>query len=165
MPTSSRTLNLGGKLAQYRDVGTWRDWIILWKALDGLPLTPEEVTVFTKHTGRDTYAPPVGGWPQGCVITGRQSGKTAVAGILGAIAVATQAKSGEYVILLAQDQRAALRTMFRAACEPFDKIPLFAARVRARRTDSLEVDTGGTAGGDGEVGPDGTGTALCGRGP
>ena len=136
--------HLGGLLPQYRDMSPWRQWIVWSKAQDGLPLAPEELASFAKHTGRTIYVPPAGGWAQACVITGRQSGKTTTAGTLGAIAAVTKAKPGEYVILLAQDQRAALRTLFRAACEPFDKIPLFAAQVRARRTDSLELDNGVT---------------------
>ena len=136
--------HLGGMLPQYHDVKPWWNWTVWSKARDGVPLTPEEVASFTTHSGRGTYAPPTGGWAQAVVVTGRQSGKTATAGVLGAIAAVTQAQSGEYVILLAQDQRAALRTLLRAACEPFDKIPLFAAHVRARRADSLELDNGVT---------------------
>ncbi|MCX6543783.1 MAG: hypothetical protein NTV05_05145 [Acidobacteria bacterium] len=134
--------HLFGALSHYRDVSPWHRWIVWSKAQDGATLTPEEVEIFTRHTGRAAYIPPAGGWAQAVVITGRQSGKTQTAGTLGAIAAVTRAKPGEYVILLAQDQRAALRTLFRAACEPFDKIPLFRARVRARRADSLELDNG-----------------------
>lgn len=49
--------HLGGKLPQYRDVTPWRKWIVWSKAVEGSPLTPEEVAIFTKHTGRVAYAP------------------------------------------------------------------------------------------------------------
>jgi hypothetical protein len=150
VPASIGTLTLAAALAdrhllgglpQFRDLASWQNWIVFSKALDGFPLSPEEQITFCRFTGRAHYAPPPGGWWTGVLVTARQTGKTEFSAKDGAIE-ALKAEANEYVLLFAQDQRASLRTLFKAACEPFDRIPLFADRVRARRAESLELDNG-----------------------
>ena len=132
-----------GSLPQFKNPATWKNWITWSKALHGQPLTADEVETFRRQTGRLTYDPPAGGFPQGVCVIARQTGKTDVIGKHGSLA-AMNGKPGHYAVLVGQDQRAGLRTLFASACEPFERVPLFRNHVRARRADSLELDNGVT---------------------
>jgi hypothetical protein len=111
---------LYGRLAVFRDLSTWSAWLVFVKAVHGLPLASDaEHDLFLKHTGRQVYAPPPGGHPVSVAIVGRQSGKSRIAALLAsdAAAVAEPKPDGEdlYALILAQDQRGAVRSLFRYA--------------------------------------------------
>jgi hypothetical protein len=70
--------NLFGSL--FRDPKTWATWRVFLRALFALPMTPDELGVFTKHTGRATAPgqPAAEAW----VIAGRRSGKSFMSALI-----------------------------------------------------------------------------------
>jgi len=139
-----RSRELFGTL--FPDLSTWGRWLVFLKSVYGLALTADEVDVFRAHTGRSKYDPPSGGYPEAVCIVGRQSGKTRVAGILGGFeglrAHRLPGHPMPHVALIAQDFRAALRSLFSYAAEPFEAVPELARAVVNRKSDSLELENG-----------------------
>src|SRR5688572_10536814 len=119
-----RDRNLFGALACFRDLTTWRAWVVFLSALYGLPLDAAGVEMFKRHTGRTTYAPPAGGWREVVCITGRQSGKTRIAatvtGYEAAVAEREEDGSELTALMVAQDHRSSVRTIFKYAASPFE---------------------------------------------
>src|SRR5688572_26279035 len=84
---------LFGGLPAFRDLTTWRAWLVFLAAVYGLALSnlrpvglPEDeaLRIFQHHTGRSIYHPPSGGYPENICVVGRQSGKTRIAGAIAA---------------------------------------------------------------------------------
>jgi hypothetical protein len=55
---------------------TWAAWRVFWKAVDAIPLAPDELAIFQRHTGRQT--PPAAPVREVWDIVGRRGGKTRV---------------------------------------------------------------------------------------
>lgn len=138
--------NLFGALPAFKDLSTWRTWEVFFRASYGLPLDAEQCSVFRRHTGRSAYVPPCGGWPDIVLIVGRQSGKTRVAATIAAFEAATAPQEADgtelYAVLIAQDQRASVRTLFRYARAPFEKVPLFRQVLANSTADTLALSNG-----------------------
>src|SRR2546428_3175317 len=66
---------------------SWAAWKVYLKAAFALPMTPEELTVYAKHTGRS--APPASPSREVWTIAGRRRGKSSIAA-LAACFVATE---------------------------------------------------------------------------
>jgi hypothetical protein len=128
---------LFGGLAAFRNLDTWRAWLTFLRAVYGLPMDAADLEPFRKHTGRTTSRP--GGYAEAVAITGRQSGKSAIAATLGAFEAATSQQAGTYALLVAQDERNARRTLFRYAVEPFQAVPVFSREVRKATEGTLEL--------------------------
>jgi hypothetical protein len=140
--------HLFGALSAFRDLATWRAWLVLLRAAYALPLTDDDRAIFQRHTGRTEYRPPPGGWPEVVCVVGRQSGKTRIAATVAAFEAATAEQESDgtelYGLLIAQDQRASVRTVFRYARAPFDRVPML-AQVRTNSTaDALMLSNGCT---------------------
>jgi phage terminase large subunit-like protein len=126
---------------------SWSSWLVFLKATYGLELADAtELAIFTKHTGRSVYAPPLGGFAEVVCITGRQSGKTRIAGLIAdneAITAHPEAdKTETYVLLLAQDQRSAIRALFGYAKAPFERVPALQAEVFSVTADTIKLAHG-----------------------
>jgi hypothetical protein len=132
--------HLFGAVPCFRDLSTWAAWLVFLKSAYGLPLTEAESQVFRQHTGRSSYRSPPGGWREAVAIVGRQSGKTRIAALIAALEAVTAAREPDgtelYALAIAQDVRAAIRTLFRYAVAPFDLVPLLHGQVAARRQDA-----------------------------
>ena len=146
-----RDPQLLGGLPAFRDLSTWRRWCVFLAAVYGLPLSvlhdvgvseADALAIFTQHTGR-AYAPPAGGWSEVVCITGRQSGKTRIAATIAAyeaMAGVAQPDGTEiYCLLIAQDARSALRTLFSYACSPFDLVPALRQMVPSSAIRSVRL--------------------------
>jgi hypothetical protein len=137
---------LFGALPAFRDLATWSRWLVFLKAAYGLPLDADEIPIFTQHTGRPHYAPPPGGWPEVVAIVGRQSGKSRIAATLAAHAAITAAPEPDhtdiFALLVSQDQRGAVRTLFSYARAAFDLAPTLASTVRAQTQETLRLASG-----------------------
>lgn len=135
--------NLFGALTAFRDLSTWRAWLVFVRAVYGLPLSAEDIGVFQKHTQR--AAPRPGGYPEAVAITGRQSGKSQLVAAIGAYEAAQAALRGDrgvFVPLIAQDFRGAQRSLMSYARAAFDSGPVL-QQARVRETaDSLELAGG-----------------------
>jgi hypothetical protein len=136
---------LFGALPAFKDLATWRSWLVFLKAVYGLDLDQDELAIFRSHTGRSK--PSLQGYAEAVAIVGRQSGKTQLAATLAvyeAITAPVASGRGTYAVLVSQDARAALRTLFRYAASPFEVSPILQSSIASRTTDSLELDTGVT---------------------
>ena len=136
---------LGG-LPAFTDLTSWRRWLVFLRAVYGLPLDPDEEAIFRHHTGQSTYSPPPGGWREVVAVVGRQSGKTRIAAAVAAFEAMLTPPEADgtetYALLIAQDQRAALRTLFAYARAPFERISLLKQSVVNQRTDNLALTSG-----------------------
>jgi hypothetical protein len=136
---------LFGGLPAFKDLSTWTAWLVFLKATYGLPLTKDEVAIFCQHTGRATYDPPYGGWREVAAIVGRQSGKTRISATIADFEAMTAPEEPDgseiYAILVAQDQRASLRGLFRYASVPFERIPLLERSVESKKAATLTLET------------------------
>ncbi len=133
-----------GGLACFRDLASWGRWLVFLKAVYGLPMDTDELEIFQHHTGRT--APLPGGYPVAVVIVGRQSGKTRIAGTVAAyealIAPRVPDGESEFALLVSQDERGALRTLFSYAKAPFTRPLLKAAVVGKAKKDSFRLSNG-----------------------
>lgn len=140
--------NLFGGLAAFSDLTTWRPWLAFLRAVYGLPLDADDLEMFKRHTGRTMYDPPLGGFPEVCCIVGRQSGKTRVAATIAAyeavLAEQEPDRTELYAVLVAQDHRAALRTLFGYARAPFENVPVLQRSVAEMKADALRLRSGVT---------------------
>jgi hypothetical protein len=131
--------HLLGGLPQFRDLSTWRNWLAFLRAIYGLAMSDADHDVFRQFTGRTTAR--AGGYPEAVAVVGVQSGKSQIAGVMAAFAAIT-GREGMHALLVAQDQRSALRTLLRYARQPFESLPLFSAEVARDVADSLELRNG-----------------------
>jgi hypothetical protein len=117
--------NVFGTLPAFRDLETWGAWRSFLAAVYGLPVSPAELEVFRVHTG--VRAPRPGGYSEAVAVVGRQNGKTRIAATLAVYEVITateEAGTELSALLIAQDHRAALRTLLKYASAPFDLVPM-----------------------------------------
>jgi len=134
---------LFGALPRFRDLSTWRPWLVFLRAVYGLPLSRAELEIFRRHTGRD--APREGGYLEAVVVVGRQSGKTQIAALVGAYEAASAVLRGErnvFVPLVAQDARAAQRALLGYVREAFTAIPMLAKMVSRELVSGIELAGG-----------------------
>jgi len=99
---------------------------VFLRAAYGLPMRVSEQEIFRRHTGRSEYKPPTGGWAEVACIVGRQSGKSRVAALIASFKAvrAKRERDGTetHALLVAQDQRAALRVLFQYARAAFETV-------------------------------------------
>jgi hypothetical protein len=130
-------------LGVFADLTSWQPWLVFLRAAYGLPLRADERAVFCRHTGLGEYQPPPGGWTEVVCIVGRQSGKTRMAATVAAFEAATaspgQDGTDQYALLIAQDQRSSVRTLYRYARAPFDRVPMLAQVVSNTTADTLTL--------------------------
>ncbi len=157
---SLRDARMLGALPKFADLSTWKAWLVFLCAIYGLPFgdlhglvtEDEALTIFCACTGRTRYAPPPSGYAVPVAIVGRQAGKDAIAATIVAHEAVSAAPSPDgterYALLLAQDQRSSVRTIFSTTVAPFDRVAAFKAMVpsdwramwrKARRADSLRL--------------------------
>lgn len=134
---------LGG-LRHHRDPATQERWDAMLAATYGLPLTDAQLQLFRLHTARADPRP--GGYPQAITITGRQGGKTQTAGDVVAYEAAAAPRDGSadgtYALLVAQDQRGTLRTLFSYVATAFDQSPLLRQCVVSKTAETIVLDNG-----------------------
>ena len=99
--------------------------------------------LFRRHTGRREPRP--GGYPEGVVVVGCQSGKSAMAAIVAVYEAARAVTAGErgvYVPLIAQGYRGARRTLFRYVSEAIEHSALLRGSVVRQTSDTIELRGG-----------------------
>lgn len=133
-----------GALPAFRDLTTWWRWLAFLRVVYGLALDQRELEAFQAATGRTT--PREGGYPEAVAIVGCQSGKSQIASLIAAYeAMRAPRELGgteRYALLLAQDHRGALRTLFRYASAPFEVSEILERSVVSRVSDSVTLETG-----------------------
>jgi hypothetical protein len=69
-----------GALPRFRSLDTWGSWLVVLKAIFGLPLTVDDLVIFHRHTGR--ASPPLGGSKETYLIIGRRGGKSFISALI-----------------------------------------------------------------------------------
>ncbi len=133
--------HLFGALPHFKDLKTWSMWLVFLKSLYGLPLNTCELDAFKQFTGRSTYNPPPGGFPEAVAIAGVQCGKSSIAGALIGSAALT-GEPGTVAMGVAQDHRGSMRVLLRYARAPFETLDMFKAEVARDTADLLELRRG-----------------------
>jgi hypothetical protein len=146
---------LFGGCDTFANLSSWRPWLVLLRALYGLPLRTDdgiverdgevvlgdsELALFQRHTGHE--APREGGYHELVVITGRQSGKTRTAALIGTFEAARAVLAGErglYVPLVAQDLRGAQRALFGYVRELIEGSELLRGEVTRETATEIEL--------------------------
>jgi hypothetical protein len=132
-----------GAIPDFTDLGSWSRWLVFLKAIYGIPLDDAELPIFQEHTARS--APNPAGYSEAVAIVGRQSGKSRIAGTTAAYeAVLAPRSRNLYALLVAQDERGALRAVWQQAVEPFDVVPALAKKVDHRTRTTIELRNGVT---------------------
>lgn len=138
--------HLFGGLSAFRDLSTWRMWLVFLRAVYGLPIEGDDLETFKRHTGRTRYDPPAGGFPEFVSIVGRQAGKSKIAALVASYEamLATQQADGTklYALLVAQDHRASVAALFSYVEAPFSVLPLLRASVVDKKAGSLTLRSG-----------------------
>lgn len=129
---------LFGALPVFRDLGPWRNWAVILKAIYGLALDPEELKLFAKLTGRTKPLPE--GFREVLLVVGRRAGKSQIAALIGLFEAITARKG--HVILVAQDARASQRVLFGYIREAFDSCPLLKGEIIRETADTIELKSG-----------------------
>lgn len=133
---------LFGRVKPFRDLSSWRAWIVALKSLSGLPLNNDEMDIFTRCTGREE--PLAEEASEAAFIIGRRGGKSQVAGLRACdMALLRDWRAylapGELatVALICQSTRAAMRTLFGYVKGIVRNVPAFAREVTEERADEF----------------------------
>jgi hypothetical protein len=135
-----------GLLPKLKDIGTWRAWIVVLKAIFGLPFDKEDQRIFKQCTNRNS--PPTGGARETYIIVGRRGGKSFIAAII-AVFMACFVNFKKYatvgeslvVLCLAKDIPQA-RVVFKYVRDILHFIPMLKAMIAAERADEIELSSG-----------------------
>ena len=73
--------HLFGAMSVFRDLATWRAWLVLLRAAYGFPLAEDERACFQRHTGRANYVPPPGGWAGAASMASQATTNRAISGL------------------------------------------------------------------------------------
>jgi hypothetical protein len=65
-------------------LSTWKAWRLCLRALYGLPIASKHEHLLRRVTGRDVHRFPPGGFDSALFVTGRRSGKSRIAAVIGA---------------------------------------------------------------------------------
>jgi hypothetical protein len=124
----------------FRRDSDWVAWFVVLKAVFDIAMTPDELVIYTRHSGRQT--PPQGGCTQVWLRMGRRAGKSLVMAAV-AVYIAVFRDFSEHLVpgesalvqVLAGDRRQA-RAIFRYAVAMLSHVPELAGLV-VRETDEL----------------------------
>lgn len=139
---------LFGLLPRFRKLDTWAAWLVVLKAIFGLPMTADDLAVFNRHTGRTS--PPPSGSKETYLIIGRRGGKSFISALITCfIACFIDFKPfitvGETLVVmcLAKDKDQA-RIVFRYVKAILNHIPALRTMIIEQRGDEIELTTGVT---------------------
>ena len=127
----------------FRDPSTWRAWFSFLSALFGLPMDPETLAIYQRHTQRKTA--PLVAFLEAWLIVGRRGGKSLIAALVAVFLavfrdynlVLAPGERGT-VMCLAADRRQA-RTVLRYIRGFFDSVPMLARMVESRTAESVHL--------------------------
>jgi hypothetical protein len=139
---------LFGSLPRFKKLETWTSWLVVLKAIFGLPMTGDDLVIFNRHSGRTS--PPIGGSKETYLIIGRRGGKSFISALITCfIACFIDFKPfitvGETlaVMRLARDKDQA-RIVFRYIKAILNHVPALRNMIVDQRADEIELITGVT---------------------
>jgi len=134
---------LFGSLPRFKKLETWTNWIVVLKAIFGLPMTAEDLVIFNRYTGR--ASPPLVGSKENFLIIGRRGGKSFISALIGVfigcffsfVEYLTTGERG-VVLILAVD-KAQAKVVFNYCKGIIEAIPALRRMVTAWRADEVEL--------------------------
>jgi hypothetical protein len=137
---SIRSPKLFGALPPFKDLSTWRNWLVFFKLVDGSPVTAGEFRIFRKFTDRAKR--PRGQFREILLLCGRRAGKSFAAALVAcsfALFHEWDLSSLEkgHILCIAKD-RAQSRVTFDYIREILN-LPPFRGMVKRELTESIEL--------------------------
>src|SRR5437773_2437503 len=139
---------LFGSLPRFKKLETWTAWLVVLKAIFGLPMMDDDLSIFQSHTGRSS--PPLCGSKETYLIIGRRGGKSFISALVTCfiacfIDFTPFITVGETlaVMCLAKDKDQA-RIVFRYIKAILNYIPALRSMIADQRTDEIELTSGVT---------------------
>ncbi len=130
----------------FRDLPSWAAWIVLLKAIFGLPMEEEEIAAYQRHTGRQT--PPSRQSREAWLVVGRRGGKSRIAALVAVFLACFRDYSdilspGERgtVMVLAADRKQA-RTVFRYVVAFLEGVPMLASLIERKTMEEIDLSNG-----------------------
>jgi hypothetical protein len=127
----------------FKDRTTWMAWTAFIAALFGLPMTPEQLALYQRHTGRT--APPTSLASEGWLICGRRAGKSFVLGLIAVFLACFKNYTpflapGEVatVMVIATDRKQA-RTILRYIGGLLRGVPMLAQMIDTERAEGFDL--------------------------
>src|SRR5262249_2972161 len=143
-----KSAKLFGSLPRFRKLDPWAGWLVVLKAIFGLPMTAADLSIFQLHTGRTS--PPSGGSKETYLIIGRRGGKSFISALVTCfiacfIDFTPFITIGETlaVMCLAKDKDQA-RIVFRYVKAILNHVPALRNMIVEQRADEIELTTGVT---------------------
>ncbi len=134
---------LFGSLPRFKKLETWTNWIVVLKAIFGLPMTAEDLVIFNRYTGR--ASPPLVGSKENFLIIGRRGGKSFISALIG-VFIACFFSFVEYlttgergVVLILAVDKAQAKVVFHYCKGIIEAIPALRRMVTAWRADEVEL--------------------------
>ena len=125
---------------------TWSAWKAFLKALFGLPMTKEQVSLYRHHTGRQT--PPEAAFKEAALICGRRGGKSRILALIATYLAVIPDYSpflapGEVatIAIIAADRKQA-RSIFRFVLGLVSNTEALAPLIESETADSLTLSNG-----------------------
>ncbi len=129
--------------SQFTSHETWRAWRTVLRALFGLPMTADDVAVYTAHTGRLSW--PTTPAREAWFVVGRRGGKSRIAALVAVYLACfrdyrSSLAPGERatVMVIAADRRQA-RVVLRYIAGFFESIPLLRPLIQRRTAEAIHL--------------------------
>ena len=125
----------------FKKRASWENWFTFLAALFALPLTPQQLAIFTQCTGREV--PPDKPINEVWLAIGRRGGKSFVLALI-AVYLSCFHEYRQYlapggtIIIIAQDRKAA-RTIFRYVKGLLTGVPMLARMIERETADSFDL--------------------------
>jgi Phage Terminase len=152
-PTKTTTIvdaighkQLFGSLPAFKSLDTWVSWLAWLRAVFALPMTPDELAIYQKCTGR--AQPPATQPSEIYTVVGRRGGKSFISSLTACfIGCFSDFKpylnAGEKaaILILARDRDQA-KIVFNYVSGILHAIPALSAMIDVERADEIELDNG-----------------------
>jgi hypothetical protein len=132
----------------FKDLATWQAWLVVLRAIFGLPMSDEDLSIFRQLTGRQH--PPAGPVSEAWLICGRRSGKSFIVALIAAfLACFRDYRSclgpGERGVIpvIATDKKQS-RIIMRYLKAILQSVPMLAGMIEREDTESIDLTNGVT---------------------
>jgi hypothetical protein len=127
----------------FRDLTSWSSWIVFLKAVFGLDLSPEELTFYSRCTGRQLSPPRQ--FSEILLVVGRRGGKSFIVALIGVFMACFRDYSGILapgergtVMIIAAD-RAQAGVVFRYIVAFLENVSMLAALIARKTADTIDL--------------------------
>ena len=132
----------------FKDLATWKSWLVLLRAIFALEMTDEERTIFKELSGRES--PPEKQAEEAWIIAGRRAGKSFMIGLVGVYlacfrSYATYVSPGErVVVIIVSCDRRQSRVIFNYVLAALESVPMLKAMIVRQDSESIDLSNGVT---------------------